>query len=135
MKQKIFIILIGIIFLAGLTSCGAIRKDLIKLSESDLKNAETTRIVAQNMLKTWQINSGFIKGVMGLKMMELPAAILNAFEELDALAIKAEKGKLNDFELGYSLGIRIRMLSAVVQQAINQYAPEILQYLPSLLAL
>ena len=134
MKRKIFIILIGIIFLAGLTSCGAIRKDLINLSESDIKNAETTRIVAQNMLKTWQINSGFILGVLGDRINELPASVFNAFKDLNDLSLRYQNGTLSDFELGYSVGIRIRILSAIVQQAIKQYAPEILQYLPSLLA-
>ena len=47
--------------------------------------------------------------------------------ELDALA---EKKDLNDFDLGYSLGTRVRLMGAMVQNIIKQYAPEVLQYFP-----
>jgi len=48
-----------------LTSCAGIRKFSIEMSEEDIKNAETSRIVAKNLLSTWPINSGFIRAALG----------------------------------------------------------------------
>jgi len=114
-------------------SCAAIRKDLVKLSEEDLKNAETTRVVAKNLLSTWKLNSGFIKGALGARLNEMPQSVITTLQELDTLADK--KDQLTDYDLGYSVGLRVRMLSTMVQQTLKNYAPEVLKYLPSFLAL
>jgi hypothetical protein len=122
--MKIFIIS----FLAlALIGCGAIRESLITISEEDLKNAETTRVVATNLLKTWQINSGFIRGSLGDRLNQLPVQLVSAMDELDALSLKTE---WTDFELGYSVGIRVRLLSEIVFSTLKLYAPEVLKYIP-----
>ncbi len=112
--------------------CASIRGDIVVLSREDLKNAATSRVVAKNLLKTWKLNSGFIRGALGTNMGQLPAQAVLAMDELDKLA---EKVDLNDFDLGYSLGLRIRALNSIVQEAIKMYSPNLLDYLPSLLRL
>jgi hypothetical protein len=107
--------------------CANIRKELVKLSEEDMANAETSRIIAKNILSTWPINSGFIRGSLGPRINELPVNAIKALDELDALAKKTE---WSDFELGYSLGIRVQLLTEVVAAALKLYAPQILQYVP-----
>jgi hypothetical protein len=113
--------------------CGWFRKNLVELSESDLKNAEATRVVAKNLLSTWKLNSGFIRGVLGERLNELPAEIVEALDELDKLADRQDE--LSDYDLGYSVGLRVRMFGAVVVKALKTYAPEVLKYLPALVGL
>jgi hypothetical protein len=55
-------------------------------------------------------------------------------DQLDKMAME-DPAKWTDFELGMSLGLRVRMLSSIVQQALSLYAPEVMRYLPSILAL
>jgi hypothetical protein len=111
-----------------LTACGGVRQSLIDMSESDMKNAEATRVIARNLLSTWKLNSGFIRGSLGEGIKELPVKAVDAIDELDALADKVDP---DDFDLGYSLGLRIRMLSQVVMTALQQYAPDVLKYIPA----
>ncbi len=107
--------------------CSNIQKGLVSLSEQDLKNAETTRTVAKNLLSTWMLNSGFIKGALGSTITQLPNEAVKAMEELDKLAKKTD---LDDYDLGYSLGVRVNILNQLVMNAIKIYAPQILQYIP-----
>ena len=130
--MKKWLLLIIIFTLVVLMGCTSIRQFSIKASEEDMKNAETTRIVAKNLLSTWKLNSGFIKGAIGDNINQLPMSAVQAMVELDQLA---DTENLNDMQLGYSLGLRVRALSSVVQEALRIYAPKVLQYLPSLLAL
>lgn len=126
--RKLRISVVMILALVVLIGCATMQV----ISEQDLKNAETSKIVAKNLLSTWKLNSGFIRGALGTRILELPFQAVSAMNELDELA---EKTNLTDYDLGYSLGLRVRALGAVVQEAFRLYAPEILKYLPSLLTL
>jgi hypothetical protein len=126
MRTKLFVLMTVVIFLA--VGCGATRKDLIKIANEDVTNAETSKEVAGKFLKTWSINSGFVRGALGPdRMNALPVGVVNAMDELDVLAAKTN---WTDFELGYSLGLRVRLLSEIVAQALKLYAPEVLKYIP-----
>ena len=122
--MKKFIILIMVLFLMG---CASIRADLVKLSQEDIQNAEATRVLSKNLLLTWSLNSGFIRGTLGDRLNQLPAEAVKAMDELDVLSGKIE---WSDFELGYSLGLRVRLLGEIVANALKLYAPEILKFLP-----
>ncbi len=128
--KKFKIIGISLLMVMFLASCASIRGDIVAFSKEDLKNATTSRTVAKNLLKTWKLNSGFIRGALGTNIDQLPQQAIQAMNELDKLA---DKKDLNDYDLGYSLGLRIRALNSVVQEAIRIYAPNILDYLPALL--
>ena len=107
-------------------SCTSLQKSAIKVSEIDLKNAEASRIAAKNLLSTWKLNSGFIRGTLGDRLNQFPHEAVKAMDELDKLA---EKTEWNDFDLGYSLGARVRLLGEMVVQAIKHYFPKILEYI------
>lgn len=111
----------------SLISCSGLRKDLVKLSQSDLKNAEASRVISKNLLSTWPINSGFIRGGLGDRLNQMPGEFIKAMEELDKLSMKTE---WSDFELGYSLGLRVRLLGEIITNTLKTYAPEVLKYLP-----
>jgi hypothetical protein len=128
MKKILSFLMLGAICFLFVTGCGAIRKDLIQITEQDKLNAVASRTAAQNMLSTWLINSGFIRGSLGPdRMNALPVGVVKALDELDALAGKKE---WTDFELGYSMGLRVRLLSEIVAQALKLYAPEVMKYIP-----
>jgi len=120
--KKIFILILAL----GLLGCTSLQKSAIKVSEIDLKNAEASRAVAKNFLSTWKLNSGFIRGTLGDRLNQFPHEAVKAMDELDKLA---EKTELNDFDLGYSLGARVRLLGEIVVQAIKHYFPKILEYI------
>lgn len=106
--------------------CTSLQKSAIKVSEIDLKNAETSREVAKNLLSTWKLNSGFIRGSLGDSINQFPHEAVKAMDELDKLA---EKTDPNDFDLGYSLGARVRLAGELVVQAIKHYFPKLLEYI------
>ena len=130
--KPILVFLLIASFAMTLPACSTMHSGIGKLGEMDLANAEATRKLAQDLLKTWKLNSGFIHGALGDKIHEFPWSAITGMDELDKLA---EKTDLNDYDLGYSLGVRVRMLNQVIMEAIKIYAPDILTYLPSLLAM
>lgn len=121
MKKYLIFILIPF-----LVSCTSLQKSAIKVSEVDLKNAEASRIAGKNLLSTWKLNSGFIRGTLGDRLNQFPHEAVKAMDELDKLA---EKTELTDFDLGYSLGARVRLLGEMVVQAIQHYFPKLLEYI------
>ena len=119
------ILLVGIM----LSGCSLYRESLLEMSREDVKNAEAVREAADNFKSTWNLNSGFIRGALGDRINEFPAQFSIAMDELDELA-PPEYVPLSDYELGYSLGLRVRTLESLVQDALKIYAPDILKYLP-----
>ena len=121
--MKKYLILFLVLVLMG---CTSLQKSAIKVSEIDLKNAEVSREMAKNFLSTWKLNSGFIRGTLGDRLNQFPHEAVKAMDELDKLA---EKTELTDFDLGYSLGARVRLLGEMVVQAIQHYFPKLLEYI------
>lgn len=109
-----------------IASCSPMRQLAINTSIENVKNAEMIREVSQNCLSVWPIQSGFIKGALGNRMNELPNEAIEAIKELDRLAELPEQ---SDYELGFFLGLKVRMLSSVVQIALEKYAPDVGDYL------
>jgi len=120
--KKIFILILALCLLG----CTSLQKSVIKVSEVDLKNAEASRTAGKNLLSTWKLNSGFIRGTLGDRLNQFPHEAVKAMDELDKLS---EKTELNDFDLGYSLGARVRLLGEMVVQALKHYFPKVLEYI------
>jgi uncharacterized protein YceK len=120
--KKIFILVLVLV----LVGCTSLQKSAIKVSEIDLKNAEASREVAKNLLSTWKLNSGFIRGSLGDAINQFPHEAVKAMDELDKLS---EKTEWNDFDLGYSLGARVRLAGEIIVQAIKHYFPKLLEYI------
>ena len=110
-----------------LPGCAWLRETGIGLTEEDLLNAEAARVIAKNLLETWPINSGFIRGALGPRMKQLPLEVAEAMDELDKYAAQTE---WTDYELGYTLGCRVRMLSELVMAAIKSFAPKVFAAMP-----
>lgn len=120
-------LLIGFLMTSG---CANLREEIIKVSESDIKNVAAMEEAAQNLLLTWPFYSGLIKAAFKDKLEELPAITLQAIAQLDEIAKETD---LNRETLGYSLGLRVLMAKGIIREALKQYAPDILELLPALL--
>ena len=118
--------ILTLFLVVSLVGCTSFQKGAIKISKVDLKNAEASRIAGKNLLSTWKLNSGFIRGALGDRLNQFPHEAVKAMDELDKLA---EKTELNDFDLGYSLGARVRLLGEMVVQALKHYFPKVLEYI------
>jgi hypothetical protein len=121
MKKFLFLILVFV-----LMGCTSLQKSAIKVGEIDLKNAEVAREVGKNLLSTWKLNSGFIRGSLGDAINQFPHEAVKAMDELDKLAAKENP---DDFDLGYSLGARVRLAGEIIVQAIKHYFPKLLEYI------
>lgn len=129
MKKLLVLLLVsGMLLFSG---CAFLRGSAIKLSEEDMRNAEAVREIAKNLMSTWLLNSGFIRGALGSRFDTLPFEAVKAITELDAFARSDQE--LNDYGLGYSLGLRVLLLSETVKLALKQFAPEVLKLLPAAL--
>lgn len=123
MKTAFIFICVSLLLL---TSCSFVQKEVVEVSRQDVKNAETIREVSKNFLSTWPVNSGFIKGILKGQFDQFPKEMIEAMEELDQLS---QKKDLDDFQLGYSLGLRVHVLSDIVKESLKKIAPQILKYL------
>ena len=124
--MKTRVILLMCLMLCG---CQAMRQTALDISLEEVENAKTTREVAYNYLVSWPVFSGLIRGALPVKELSLQA--VEAMDELDELATRVDE--CSDQELGYSLGLKIRLLNAVIIKTLESYAPEVLQYVPILL--
>lgn len=118
------LIIFTLLLVAG---CSPMRQVAIDTSTENIQNAETMREVARNCQSAWAIQSGFIKGVLGNRIEELPNDVIKAIEELDRLA---EQTELSDEKLGFFLGLKVLLWDSVVQVILEKYAPNVIEFLP-----
>src|SRR4030042_709416 len=119
-----WLILILLLLLSSL-GCSAIRGNIQAVVAEDVKNYETSVQIAKDLLKTWRLNSGFIRGSLGDRLNQFPAEVIKAMNDLDRLAAKKD---IDDFDLGYSLGARVGLMGALITNTLKQYAHEVLKY-------
>ena len=120
MKKALLIVII-----LCTSGCGLI----LDHSERELKDLEKTRQTAKNYLEIAPMQIGFVKGSMGERISELPSGTLEAIDELHDLAVDDPNGQ-DDFSLGYSLGLRVRITNDIIKKILERYAPEVLRYWP-----
>lgn len=114
------------IFAIAISGCTMFRD----VSETEIENLVITREIAKNYIEIWPMQSGFIRGALGDRLNEMPAQAITAMDELDELCENfGDPNNISDRKLGRSLGLRFRVCSAALKEAISQFAPEILRYL------
>lgn len=127
--------LIPILICLVLCGCSTLRETATDISGEEVKNLEAARQVAKDYLTIWPMQSGFIKGALGPRMDEMPEQVVAAINELDQLAEQLnaiDPNDIKDQDLGLSLGLRVRLLGAVVKEALEMYAPDVLDLIPLL---
>lgn len=131
MSRQTILITLLVVSSFLLMGCGLMRQTLLDISEEELKNAETARELAKNYLEIWPIQSGLIRGSLGSRLEEMPTQATNAMDELDDLSARcADPNDCSDYDLGLSLGLRVRLLGSVVQEALKVYAPDVIDVIP-----
>ena len=117
-----------------LFGCQAVRKTATDISGEEVRNLEAARQIANDYLTIWPIQAGFIQGALGPRIEELPTQVVDAMTELTTLAERynSDPNEIVDYDLGLSLGLRVRLLGAIVQEALKMYAPDVLNLLPLL---
>ena len=120
-----YVIVLCMLCMLYMSGCGW----LLTYSESELQDLEKTRVIARNYLEIADMQIGFIKGSMGERISEMPTGTLDAMNELHDLSI-SDPNSHDDFSLGYSLGLRVRITNDIVRKILERYAPEILRYWP-----
>jgi len=142
MRRKILIGLLSIVLLAGLFSCASVNPQITKF---DLANYEANKQLAKDGMVTWSFNSGFIAG-LGLTnpiafpiknsdelraVINSPATVL-ALNDLDVICKKLGYWKDEDFDLGFSLGAKVRAGSQAAIQFVKDWFPQLMKYAPML---
>ena len=125
--------LISIMICIVLCGC-SIGRDVAKdISGEEVKNNVATRKVAIDYLKIWPMQSGFLHGLMQHREDEFPEHVVEAINELDKLSqqlLAQDPNELGDYDLGMSLGLRVRMLGSIVEEVFKAYAPDVLNVVP-----
>jgi hypothetical protein len=115
------LLLISLVALFGLSACApSIQRVNANYSESMVAVKEFAKVSAQD----WLFGSGIIQGALSEPM--LPAWVFAELKKVDQWFIEGKN--LTDWEMGYIVGLRLRMAGPIIRGAVEQYAPGILQY-------
>ena len=93
------------------------------ISDNYAKTSAAVKDFALLTSKDWQFGSGIIRGA--IPQDALPAWV---FTELDKVDAWFGQGELNELQLGYIVGLRLRMAGPILEAAIRQHAPGLLLY-------
>lgn len=116
-----------------IAGCALTRQTAIDISSEEVENMDAVRVVARNYLSIWPMQSGAIRAALGSRIDALPAQAVEAMDELDDLAAVDDPNSYTDYQLGASLGLRVRILCDLVVEALKMYAPDVLEVVPLLL--
>ncbi len=125
--------LVAIVLLAGLWGCASIQPQLIKFDD---KNAELTLKAAKQIMKHEDMNSKFLRGIIGSSMDKLPKAFSDTLDKLDKLQLKygADQSQMTEGDAGTIVAYAFNLIEPSAQAIINQYWPgvwqQILKWIP-----
>ncbi len=135
---KCFVVALMCTFL--LAGCSSINPAITKF---DIANYEANKQLAKDQLKTWSFNSGFIMGLGLTNKVAFPIAsagdlravinspaVVMAIVDLDEVCKKLGYWKDEDFDLGFSLGAKVRGGSQAAIEFIKDFFPDLMKYAP-----
>ena len=96
--------------------------DLQKISQNYAESAAEVKNFAKISSQDWLFGSGIIQGALDQRV--LPVWIFDELKKVDGWF--QDNAELTEWQLGYMVGVRIRMASPIIKAAIEQYAPGIL---------
>jgi hypothetical protein len=122
--------------------CASINPQITKV---DMANYEANKQLAKDQMKTWSLNSGFILGMGLTNKIAFPitssdqlravitsSSVILAMNDLDVICKKLGYWNDEDYDLGYSLGAKVRLGSQVMIQMVRDLFPELMKYAPAL---
>lgn len=115
MKKLLILLAVGIL----LSGCA---NSIKNISENYAETMDAVKNIADISAKDWLFGSGIIQAA--IPAAAVPAWVINELKKVDSWFI--EKKDLSEFEIGYIVGLRLRLAGPVIVAAIRQYAPGIL---------
>ena len=118
--KKLFIIIAS----AGLIACAGCATQIKDVSQNYADASAELKKFARISAQDWLFGSGIIQGAVPQDAM--PAWFFEELEKVDAWFEDNPKAELTEAQIGYIVGLRIRMAGPLIRAAIEQYAPGIL---------
>lgn len=124
MKFWIFLLITPI-----LLGCADINKFTLEASQQDLANAVNTRQVADNLMSTWSLNSGWIQCAM---TDTIPPISLRKVQRIDEAVKRAGRWNQSDYDKGCFLGLETDLAAHEAEQVLKKLIPLLRQAVGSL---
>ena len=107
-----------IVILCLLVLTGGCAASIDNLSANYTESSAAVHQFAKITAQDWLLGSGMLAGA-------LPADSLPAwfFEEMQKVDDWARAGEFDDWQLGYMMGLRVRLAGPAIKGMIEQYAP------------
>lgn len=105
--------------------CAGVRTGIEDMVKEDAKNVATMRFAANNIMESWPMWSGFIKGYLGVDITTRITVELNV---IDAMSAEVER---TDMVRGYVLGSVLRFHLNNLLEGLQSVAPDIIGMLPT----
>ncbi len=129
-KLTVVPILVVFFFLA---SCSSFQKQSIDQFTKDYRSSsDSVRALAQTTSRDWVLGAGLIMGAMSED--QLPSWVYKELINVTTWFISPEIAtefntdtELNDYQLGYIVGLRFRLFGPIVRGFIELYVPNLLQ--------
>lgn len=109
--------------------CADINKFTLEASQQDLKNAINTRQIADNLMSTWSLNSGWIQCAM---TDTIPPITARKIQRIDQAVKQAGKWNEADYQKGCFLGLETDLAAHEAEQVLKKLIPLIRQAVGSL---
>ncbi len=97
--------------------------NITHISDNYAKTSVAAKDFALLTSKDWLFGSGIVRGA--IPHDALPAWV---FSEMDKVDAWFGQGELTELQLGYVVGLKLRMTGPILEAAIRQHAPGILIY-------
>ena len=123
--KKVLIVFIVLALAAPLGGC---TKAIRNIKDAYNEAIPEVREFAEISAKDWLFGSGIIQAALDENLV--PNWVFEELRKVDAWFMDAEgnpiNATLNDFQLGYTVGVRVRLAGPIIKAAVEQYAPGIL---------
>lgn len=124
MKVCILFLLIPLIW-----GCSSVNKFTLEASQQDLKNAENSRKIADNLMSTWSLNSGWIQCAM---TDTIPPITLRKVQAIDKMVKEANRWSKEDYQKGCFLGLETDLATHQAEELLKKLIPLITRAVGSL---
>lgn len=127
--KKLSILLIPLLFLLFGCSTFQSKQSIDQFTKDYETNSESVRKLAKVTSKDWVLGAGLIMGSLSQDQMPIWVyeELMTVTEWFMADGKYNSDTELNDYQLGYIVGLRFRLFGPIVKAFIEIYMPNLLQ--------
>jgi hypothetical protein len=114
--RRLSLLVVSILFLS--LGCAS---SIIDLTKNYQASSTAVREFATISAKDWKLGTGIIMGALGQDALPQWVSL-----EITRVNTWITDGPLDDYQLGYTVGLRLRLAAPVIRAAIQQYAPQLM---------